>query len=155
MSTVHVCFQVGLLVYSVLIVFHWFFTWIALGDVDLRSSLLLVQKASAVQVETRWALWLYHKPNQLIHMTDGMTVTSFYASLQQKMSNYDSCVPHHVKPKIITYHLCQVTLNRTLSHYQKWCIFSSCIKVKFLKKKSRKKRPACVCTIFHSPPHLL
>jgi len=53
MSTVHLCFQVGLLVRSLLIVFHCFFTWIALGDVDLCFSLMLVRKANAVQEETR------------------------------------------------------------------------------------------------------
>jgi hypothetical protein len=34
---------------AVLIVFHRFFTWIALGDVDLRFSLILVTNANAVQ----------------------------------------------------------------------------------------------------------
>jgi hypothetical protein len=38
---------------SVRIVFHQFFTWIALGDVDLRFSLMLLRKASAVEVSTK------------------------------------------------------------------------------------------------------
>ena len=38
--------------YSILIVFHRFFTWIAIGDVDLRSSLILTPKASGVEEET-------------------------------------------------------------------------------------------------------
>jgi len=37
---------------SVLIVFHRFFTWIALGDVELRLLLILVAKANAVEVRT-------------------------------------------------------------------------------------------------------
>jgi hypothetical protein len=39
--------------YSVPIVFHQFFAWIALGDVDLHFSLLLLTKASAVEEETK------------------------------------------------------------------------------------------------------
>jgi hypothetical protein len=35
--------------------FHKFFTWIALGDVDLHFSLMLLRKASAVEGETRLA----------------------------------------------------------------------------------------------------
>jgi hypothetical protein len=35
------------------IVFHQFFTCIALGDVDLRFSLMLLRKASAVEEETK------------------------------------------------------------------------------------------------------
>jgi hypothetical protein len=38
-----------------LIVFHQFFTWIALGDVDLRFSLMLVIKASPVKKEIKLA----------------------------------------------------------------------------------------------------
>ena len=38
---------------SVLIVCHQFFIWIALCDVDLCFSLIIVRKASAVEKETR------------------------------------------------------------------------------------------------------
>jgi len=34
---------------SILIVFHQFFTWIALGDVDLSFSLMLVRKANVLE----------------------------------------------------------------------------------------------------------
>jgi hypothetical protein len=34
-------------------VFQRFFTWIALGDADLRFSLLLARKTSAVEEETK------------------------------------------------------------------------------------------------------
>jgi hypothetical protein len=38
---------------SLPIVTHQFFTWIALGDVDLCLSLLLLRKTSAVEEETK------------------------------------------------------------------------------------------------------
>jgi hypothetical protein len=38
---------------SIWIVIHQFITWIALGDVDLCSALMLVRKANAVEEETR------------------------------------------------------------------------------------------------------
>jgi hypothetical protein len=38
---------------SVLIVFHQFFTWIALGDADLHFLLMVVRKANAVTEETK------------------------------------------------------------------------------------------------------
>ena len=61
--------------------------------------------------------------------------------------NTDKCshrMSTQMKPKIITYHLCQITLNQKLLHkFEKWCKFSSCIKGKLCKKKSRKMRPAC------------
>jgi hypothetical protein len=38
---------------SIPTVFHQFFTWIALGDVDVRFSLTLVRKANAVEEETK------------------------------------------------------------------------------------------------------
>ena len=44
-------------------------------------------------------------------MTDCVTVVSFSASLQHKASDRGLCLPYHVKPKIITYHLCQIALN--------------------------------------------
>jgi hypothetical protein len=38
---------------SMPIVFHRFFTWLALGDADLCFSLILVRKASAVEEKTK------------------------------------------------------------------------------------------------------
>jgi hypothetical protein len=38
---------------AALIVFHQFFTWIALGDVDVHFSLMMVRKANTVGEETR------------------------------------------------------------------------------------------------------
>jgi len=59
-----------------LIVFCLFFTWIALGDVDLHFSLVSVRKTSAVKEETTGVSWLYNQCNQSIHVTDGLTAMS-------------------------------------------------------------------------------
>jgi hypothetical protein len=59
MSTIHSLFSSWLLASnfsSVLIVLRWFFTWIALGDVDLCFSLILVTNATVVQGETTSAV---------------------------------------------------------------------------------------------------
>jgi len=113
------------------IVFHQFFTWIALGDVDLHFSLTFVRKASATEEHTRWTTWLYHQRNPSIHMTDGMKVTSLSASLLQKISVTMDCI-------------CQIALNWKLSRKcKKWCTFSKHVKAKSCKKKLPKMRPAC------------
>jgi len=45
-------------------------------------------------------------------------------------------MPHRVKPKLIAYRLCQITLDETLSSkFEKWCQFLSHAKVKSNKKK--------------------
>jgi len=69
--------------FSVPIVFRQFFTWVTLGDVDLRFSLML---RKAVEEETKLGACLYHRCNQSIHWTDGVTVVSLSASLLQKIS---------------------------------------------------------------------
>jgi hypothetical protein len=57
------------------------------------------------------------------HMTDGNAVMPLSAAMD---------------------HIRQIMLNWKLSHkFEKWCKFSSCIKVKSGKKKSHKMRPAC------------
>ena len=71
---------------SILIVFQWFFTWIALGEADLCFSLILVTKANTLEGGTTSATWLYHQCNRPTHVTDGMTVTSLCASLQHEAS---------------------------------------------------------------------
>jgi len=59
-------------------------------------------------------------------------MTSLSASLQQKIS-------------ATTDRLCQIALNQSLSRkFEKWRKFSSHIKVKSIKKKSHKTRPACM-----------
>ena len=72
---------------AILIVFFCrFFTWIALGNVDIHFSLILVTKANAVEGGTTSAELLYHQRNQATHVTDGVTVASLSASLQQERS---------------------------------------------------------------------
>jgi len=65
-------------------------------------------------------------------MTDGMTVTSLSASLQENISmTKDS--------------LCNIPSNQKLSRkLEKWCKFSSHVKAKSWKKKWHKTRPACI-----------
>jgi hypothetical protein len=100
--------------------------------VDLRFSLMLVRKANAVEEETKWTARLYHHRNQSTHVTDGVTVTSLSARLLQMTSAAKNS-------------LCQIALNRKiLRKFEKCCEFSSRIKAKSLKKKSRKTRPACI-----------
>lgn len=71
----------------------------------------------------------------VISPTDGMTVSSVFASLLQKISAATDCQ-------------CQIMLNRKLSHkFKKLCKFASRVKAKSHKNKSRKMRPDC--TVFH------
>jgi len=86
---------------------------------------MLVRKADGVEEETKWAMWLYHC-HWSLHVTDRMTVTSLSASIPEKV-------------RVATDHLCKTALNQKLSHkFEKWCKFSSHVKVKPLKR-----RPAC------------
>jgi hypothetical protein len=114
MSTIHSPFWSRLIssnFSSVLIVFPWLFTWIELGNVDLRFSLMLIIKANAVEGGTISAAWLYHQHNKFINETDGITVKSLSASFKHKTraaacwtENY--CIlsmPNCVKPKIIAW----------------------------------------------------
>ena len=55
-------------------------------------------------------------------------------------------MPLCVKPKIIIYCLCQITLNQTLSReFEKQCKFSSHVKAKSCKKKSHTKCTTSNC----------
>jgi len=56
-STYYICFS------SLLIAFHWIFTWIAISDVDLRFSFMLVRQANSVEEETTWAALLHCQRN--------------------------------------------------------------------------------------------
>jgi len=54
-------------------------------------------------------------------------------------------MPNGVKPNIIAYRLCQITLNLKLSHkFKNWHKFLSRIKAKFYKKKLCKMTLACI-----------
>jgi hypothetical protein len=77
----------------------------------------MVSKANAAEGKCIPATWLYHQRDQSIHMTDGMTVTLLSAGLK-----YRSYKPNGVKPKIITYHLCQIDIRQKLL-----CKFEKCI----------------------------
>jgi hypothetical protein len=90
----------------------------------------LVTKANIIEGGTASAAGLYNQHNQSIHMSDGVTVTSLFASLQHKAS-------------MATDHLSQIMLCQKLSHkFEKWCRFSSYVKAKS-HKKSRKTRADC------------
>jgi len=108
MPTIHWAFSSWLIMSnfsSIPILFLQFFTWIALHDVDLCFSLILITKANAVESGTHSAAWLYHKCNQSTYVTDGVTVMLLSASLQHKTSSDMDCLD-------------QIALNR------KWlCIF--------------------------------
>ena len=120
---------------SIRSVLCWFFTWIALGDVDLHFSSILVTKTNVDTGGTTASAWLYQQHNQFIQVLDRMTVISLSARIE-----HGSCVPNHVNPKIIMYHLCQTALNQKLLHkFGKWCQFSSHDKMKL-----HKMRPACI-----------
>ena len=71
---------------SIFIVFPRFFTWITLGHVDLRFSLILVANANAAEGGTVSAALLHYRHNQFIHVTDSLTMTPLSASPQHKTS---------------------------------------------------------------------
>jgi hypothetical protein len=101
-------------------------SWIALDDVDPTFSLILVTKANTVEGGTTSPVWLYHKCNHSVHMTNGMRVMSLSGSLQHKT-------------RATMHHVCQIVLNWKFSCiFEKWCKFSSHIKM-----KSHIMRPAC------------
>ena len=70
-----------------------------------------------------------------IHMTDGVKGMLVSVILQ-----HSTCMLNLVKPKIIKYCLCQITLYWKLSHkFEKWCKFSGWVKAKL-----HKTRYACI-----------
>jgi hypothetical protein len=105
MSTIHLPFSSQLITsnfYSKL-VFLRFFTWIALGFVDLLLPLILITKPNAVEEATTGTACLYHQHHQSIRVPDGVTVTTVSASQLQKIG-------------VTMEHLGQITLNQKLSH---------------------------------------
>jgi hypothetical protein len=105
MSTIHLRFSSQLITsnFSSKPVFLQFFTWIAIGDVDLLLSLILVTKANAVEKAATGTTCIYHQHHQSIHVTDGVvTVMTVSASLLQKIG-------------VTMERLCQIMLNRKLS----------------------------------------
>ena len=74
-------------------------------------------------------------------MTEGMTVSVLFASLQDKTRAAMDCV-------------WQIMLNQKLLHkFEKWCKFSSHVKAKLRKRKLHKMRPACIITCMTSSTH--
>ena len=86
-----------------LIVFYQFLTCIALDDIALWFSVMLVRRANAVEEKINCDVLFYSQRNQSIHVTNGMTVMSFSANLLQKISVTIDC-------------LCQIMSNSKLSH---------------------------------------
>jgi hypothetical protein len=112
---------------SVLIVCCWFLTWVALDDVHLCFSLMLIRKPNAVEEEGTWAASFYYS---IIHTHDWW---------------HDSYISFYLPPaegSVAMDHLFQIVLNWKLCKFKKWCEFASDIKVKSCKKKSYKTRPA-------------
>jgi hypothetical protein len=79
----------------------FFFTLIVRGDANLRFSFILATITNAVEEETRLSVWLYHRCNQSIHVTDGVTATPLSARLTQCKCGLGSSAPSRFKPKII------------------------------------------------------
>ena len=84
-------------------VFRKYFIWTAQSNTDLCFSI----NANALEEETKWATWLYHQCYQSIHMTEGITVTSPFASFLQKC-NHGSSMLNCVKLKTHKNKLCSM-----------------------------------------------
>jgi len=93
------------------------FNWIAQGDVDLHFSLVSLRKASAVEEETEWAAWLYHRCDQSMHLTEGVTVMPLCWPFTEDKLAHESSMWNCIKLKVIVL-------------IQMWCKFWSCIKTK-------------------------
>jgi hypothetical protein len=91
---------------TILIVFCRFFTWIALSDVDLCFSLMLVTEANSVEKATTRATCLHHQRNQSIHVSDGGTVITLSGRVLWKISAAMDC-------------LCQIALNQNYNVHSK------------------------------------
>jgi hypothetical protein len=83
------------------IVFHRFFTWLALGDAHVRFSLILVRNASAVEEKTKWVMYI--TLTKWIHTHDWWRNSDVtYCRLLQKINVTTDC-------------LCQIAGNWKLS----------------------------------------
>ena len=75
MSKLHSSFSCRLITshfFSILIAFRRFFTCVALGDVDLRFSLIFVPKANDDERGITRAASLYRQRSQPLHQNDGV-----------------------------------------------------------------------------------
>ena len=129
-----------------------FSTWLIMSNF---STILIFKSLTHFGKKKKKAMLLYGKllqPRHCItdiinpHKTYGMTVTTFCYPTKQAKCCHRLSMPNPIRPKIITYHLCQIALNRKLLHkFKKWCKFSSYIKVK-LRKKNITYNETCVYT---------
>ena len=128
MSTIHSPFSSLLIMSnfsSILFVFHQFFTCIALWHWFTFPS-HFGKKSQCCSRQNYTSHMLISPCNQSIHMTDGVTVTSFSANLLQKVS-------------VAMDHLCQIALNQKLSSkFQKWCNLSNHVKQNWAKRNHMK-----------------
>jgi hypothetical protein len=111
---------------SVLIGFRRLFNCISTGDADLHLSYILETRANDIEGAATSAV-SYHQCNQSIHVTDGMTVTTLSSSLQHKATATMDCV-------------CQMTLNRKLSHKSEKWLNSEVALQRYRAKRYRVKR---------------
>ena len=88
MTYINSLFTVFKSAYYVPIAFCQFFTWIALGDVDVCFSLIFRGEGKSI---------LWRKLSEPLF--GGVTVTSFSVSLLQERSSRRSSMPSHVKAK--------------------------------------------------------
>jgi len=110
----------------ILFVFHRFLTFITLGDAYLCFSFIFVPKANDAKRGITQATYLYHKRNLPVHVTDGMTLLSLSAGLENKTS-------------VAKFNLCQT---ETEHYHVNW---KRCVQVPVTLKRNhaKKKRPAC------------
>ena len=105
------------------------------------------------RVGTTPAASLYRQHNESIHMTGGMTVMALFATPPKlDKSSHGLCMSHCIKPKSIAYLQWQITLHwKFSSKFRKWCKFSSHVRAKLHKKKSRSTGPARIFRGFSRP----
>jgi hypothetical protein len=130
----YIFFKLAYYVYnfsSVLIVFRWFITWIALSYADLHFWFTLISTAKAIEEETKRAAWLHHQRNQSTHVTDDVRWRHFLLDSTADKWGHRSCMP--------------IGLNRTLTRkFENWCKISGRVKAKSCKNKSHNTRSACI-----------
>ena len=73
----------ALFIFSIYCFSPIFFTCIVQNDVDLLDPIIFLPKASGDEGVNTQSACLYHHRKKSVHVTDGVTVTSLSASLQQ------------------------------------------------------------------------
>jgi hypothetical protein len=113
---------------SVLLVLCLFFTYIALGDVDVCSSLILITKAVLLERELHQLRFITKviSPHMLLMAWQWHYFLLASNTTTQDKCNHGSSSPNHIKLKNIAYHLCQTASDWKLSYKsEKQCKFSS------------------------------